>query len=71
MRLKEQGEMVADEKEELPIWLMSEVENLIAKESRCLLLLDGYIVDTTLYLPEHVSVKCLVECWTFTHYHTQ
>jgi len=42
MRLKEQGGMMAEEKEELPIWLMSEAENLIAKENRCLILLDGY-----------------------------
>ena len=42
MRLKEKGEIMAEEKEELPIWLMSEAENLIAKENRCLILLDGY-----------------------------
>ena len=71
MRLKEQGEMIAEEKEELPIWHMSEAENLIAKENRCLILLYGYIVDTTSYLTDHASVKCLVECWTTTHYHTQ
>ena len=71
MRLKEKGEIMAEEKEELPIWLMSEAENLIAKENRCLILLDGYIVDTASYLTDHVSVKCLVECWTTTHYHTQ
>ena len=70
MRLKEQGEMMAEEKEDLPIWIMSEVENLIAKENRCLILLDGYIVDTTSYLPEHVSVKCLIGCWTITHCHS-
>ena len=71
MRMKEQGEAVIEEEEDIPIWSSNDVENFTAKENRCLILLDGYIVDTTSYLSEHVSAIYLVECRAIAHHHIQ
>jgi stearoyl-CoA desaturase (delta-9 desaturase) len=56
MRLKDRGIIPLEVKYDIPTWTRCDLQDFMAKENRCLVFLDGYIVDTTSYLSEHVSI---------------
>jgi stearoyl-CoA desaturase (delta-9 desaturase) len=59
MRLKEHGITLLEEQDDIPTWTGQDLEGFIAKRNRCLILVDGCVVDATSYLPEHVSPDVL------------
>ncbi len=57
MRLKEQGIEFSEKEEALPNWTRIQLRDHVGKSNNCLIVLDGYVVDATSYLLEHVRVS--------------
>lgn len=66
MRLKDKGIMLPDQRDCVPNWTRKQLEQHIYNDDRCLVLLDGYIVDVTSYLSEHVCISHLLGTWWLT-----
>lgn len=64
MRLKEQGKTLGEETRDLPTWTCHELKASVTKKSRCLILLDGYVVDATKYLSEHPGGSKLIRSYS-------
>lgn len=56
MRLKDQGIEFSEEEDVLPNWTRTQLRDHVNKGNSCLIMLDGYVVDATSYLSEHVRV---------------
>ncbi|KAJ3569727.1 hypothetical protein NP233_g4868 [Leucocoprinus birnbaumii] len=63
MRMKDQGKLLVEEERDIPIWTHSDLINSAAKD-RCLILLDGYIIDATKYLSEHPGGSKLMRSYS-------
>ncbi|KAF9454214.1 hypothetical protein P691DRAFT_798462 [Macrolepiota fuliginosa MF-IS2] len=67
MRLKEQGVTISEEKEDVPTWTQTQIGSYLSTGNRCVILLDGYIVDATTYLSEHPGGAKLVRSYSLKY----
>jgi hypothetical protein len=71
MRSKDLGISFPTKEDNIPDWTLEQLEQYIYhNDGRCLVLLDGYIVDVTSYLVEHVCPSQYSGILALTVWHT-